>query len=52
MRGSPHVTPDDVKDTALPVLRHRIVLQPEAELAGANPDEVIAGVLALAEVPR
>ena len=52
LRGSPHVTPDDVKDTAHPVLRHRLVLQPEAEMAGADPDGVIDGVLALATVPR
>ena len=42
----------DVKDTARPVLRHRIVLQPEAEMAGADPDEVVAGILDTVEVPR
>ncbi len=52
LRGVAHVTPDDVKDTALPVLRHRIVLQPEAEMAGADPDRVIAALLGRVEVPR
>ncbi|MEZ5064009.1 MAG: MoxR family ATPase [bacterium] len=52
MRGSPHVTPDDVKDIAHAILRHRLLLQPEAEMAGANPDDVIDEVLAGAKVPR
>ena len=52
LRGMPHVTPDDVKDTARPVLRHRIVLQPEAEMAGADPDAVIESVLGQVAVPR
>jgi MoxR-like ATPase len=46
------VTPDDVKDVARPVLRHRIVLQPEAEMAGADPDGVIEAVLGSVKVPR
>jgi MoxR-like ATPase len=46
------VTPDDVKDIAPPVLRHRIVLQPEAELAGADPDEVIERIVTSVSVPR
>jgi len=52
LRGLPHVTPDDVKDTAKAVLRHRIVLQPEAEMAGADRDEVIEAVLGRIAVPR
>jgi MoxR-like ATPase len=52
LRGSEHVTPDDVKDIAPPVLRHRIVLQPEAELAGADPDDVIERIVASVSVPR
>lgn len=52
LRGSAHVTPDDVKDTALPVLRHRIVLQPEAEMAGADPDRVLHDLLGQVKVPR
>jgi MoxR-like ATPase len=52
LRGEEHVTPDDVKDVARPVLRHRIVLQPEAEMAGADPDGVIEAVLGGVKVPR
>jgi MoxR-like ATPase len=52
LRGLTHVTPDDVKDMACPVLRHRIVLLPEAEMAGADPDEVVGGILDSVAVPR
>jgi MoxR-like ATPase len=50
--GRDYVTPDDVKVVAAPVLRHRIVLKPEAELDGLTPDDVIARILANVPVPR
>jgi MoxR-like ATPase len=50
--GREYVTPDDVKTVAPPVLRHRIVLKPEAELDGVRPDDVIARLLANVPVPR
>jgi MoxR-like ATPase len=50
--GREFVIPDDVKRAALPVLRHRIILKPTAEIAGASPDEVIMGILNRIEVPR
>ncbi len=52
LRGAEQVTPDDVKETALPVLRHRIMLHPEAEMAGADPDRVLQDLLGTVEVPR
>jgi MoxR-like ATPase len=45
-------TPDDVRDIARPVLRHRLTLRAEAELDGATPDAVITDILRTAEVPR
>ncbi len=45
-------TPDDVRDMARPVLRHRLLLRAEAELDGATPDAVITDILKSAEVPR
>ncbi|HEY3026995.1 MAG TPA: MoxR family ATPase [Pyrinomonadaceae bacterium] len=45
-------TPDDVRDVARPVLRHRLTLRAEAELDGATPDAVISDILQTAEVPR
>jgi len=44
--------PDDVRDIARPVLRHRLTLRAEAELDGATPDSVISDILQSAEVPR
>jgi len=52
IRGRGFVTPDDVREIALPVLRHRILLRPEAEIEGATPDQVISEVISGIEVPR
>jgi len=52
MRGRAFVTPDDVKEIARPVLRHRIVLRSEAEIEGTSPDQVLDEVIAGIEVPR
>jgi MoxR-like ATPase len=46
------VTPEDIKEMALPVLRHRIILTPEKEMEGITPDELIATILNVIEVPR
>jgi MoxR-like ATPase len=52
LRGRDFATPDDVRDVARPVLRHRLTLRAEAELDGASPDAVITDILKSAEVPR
>lgn len=52
MDGRDYVIPDDVKSSARPVLRHRIVLRPEADLEGITPDQVLEEVLRLVEVPK
>ena len=52
MRGRDFATPDDVRDIARPVLRHRISLRAEAELDGATADAVITDILGAVEVPR
>lgn len=52
MRGRDFATPDDVRDIATPVLRHRISLRAEAELDGATTDAVITDILSTVEVPR
>lgn len=46
-----YVTPDDVKTVARPVLRHRILLTPQAELEGMNSDQAIREALASVPVP-
>ena len=52
IRGRDFSTPDDVRDVALPVLRHRLSLRAEAELDGATTDAVIADIIKSVEVPR
>ena len=52
LRGREFATPDDVRDIARPVLRHRLSLRAEAELDGATPDAVITDILQAVEVPR
>ncbi|MET8682284.1 MoxR family ATPase [Streptomyces sp. NPDC004647] len=52
LTGRDYVIPDDVKALALPTLRHRIQLRPEAEMEGVTADSVITSVLANVPVPR
>ena len=52
IRGRDFATPDDVRDVAMPVLRHRLALRAEAELDGATTDAVIADIIKTVEVPR
>lgn len=52
IRGRDFVTPDDIKEMAKPVLRHRIILTPEKEMEGIIPDELIDAILKTVEVPR
>ena len=52
MDGRDFLLPDDVKAAALPVLRHRILLKPEADLEGLTSDQVITQVIAAVEVPK
>ncbi len=49
--GRDFVIPDDVKRWARPVLRHRLVLTPSAEIGGTQPDDVIGALLESVEVP-
>jgi MoxR-like ATPase len=44
--------PDDVKTVAAPILRHRMILKPEADLEGVTPDQVVSEVLAGIAVPK
>src|SRR5579875_228539 len=50
--GRDFLVPDDIKEAALPVLRHRLVLRPEAELEGLDPDRVLREVLQATVVPK
>ncbi len=52
LRGRGFATPDDVKQMALPVLRHRLILKPEAEVEGLNADRILTSILEATPVPR
>ena len=52
MGGRDFVLPDDVQRLALPVLRHRIILDAERELEGLTPDDAIRDLIGALEVPR
>ena len=46
------VTPDDIKRHALPVLRHRVLLSPDAQLEGRRVDALLGDLLGSVEAPR
>jgi MoxR-like ATPase len=52
LSGREFVTPDDVVDAARPVLRHRLVLRPEAELERYTVEDAVGSALAAVPVPR
>ncbi len=52
LRGRNFVIPDDVKELALPVLRHRVLLKPETEIEGLGVDTVLSSLLEGQTVPR
>jgi len=52
LRGRDFVIPDDVKHLFLPVLRHRIVLAPGAEVEGITPDATLSAILNGIAAPR
>ena len=51
MQGRAYVTPQDVKDMAPDVLRHRILLTYEAEAEETTTDSIIERILAKVPVP-
>ena len=52
LRNRDFVIPDDVKELALPVLRHRVLLRPEAEVEGLTVDRVLTTLIDAQPVPR
>ena len=52
LQGRDFVTPDDVKFIVPAVYRHRLLLKPEAEIEGLDPDAVVQRLLGQVEVPR
>ena len=52
MEGRDYVIPDDVRRLCIPILGHRIILKPEAELDGVITETVVENILAQVKVPR
>ncbi len=52
LRGRDFVTPDDIKDAAIPVLQHRVVVTPEREMEGITSTEIIKQIVDSVEIPR
>ena len=50
--GRDYLIPDDIKLAAPPILRHRMILKPEADLEGITADQVVREVIKAVEVPR
>ncbi|WP_126174414.1 AAA family ATPase [Altericroceibacterium xinjiangense] len=50
--GRDFVIPDDVKILAPPLLRHRLILSPAAEINGRRTEDVVSGIIEGIEVPR
>ncbi|WP_461642293.1 AAA family ATPase [Labilibaculum euxinus] len=52
IRGRDFVTPDDIKEVAIPALHHRLILTPEKEMEGVLPKQIIAQIMEGIEIPR
>jgi len=52
LAGRDFVTPDDVKDLAPAVLRHRLIVAPELDVEGRTADEVLAAILTRVPAPQ
>ncbi len=52
MQGRDFVTPEDIRDVLIPVLRHRIILAPDKEMEGVTEADVIRQIMQGMDVPR
>lgn len=52
IRGRDFVTPEDIKEAAVPVLQHRIIVTPEREMEGITSTDVIKQIIDSVEIPR
>lgn len=51
-RGRDFITPEDIKDAAVVVLQHRLIVSPEKEMEGLKAEEIVKQILETVEVPR
>lgn len=52
MNGRDFVTPEDIKQVAVPVLQHRIIVTPEREMEGVTSKQIIHQIIQTIEIPR
>ena len=52
LRGRDFVTPEDIKEAAIPVLQHRVMVTPEREMEGISSVEIIKQIIEIVEIPR
>lgn len=52
LRGRDFVTPEDIKEAAIPVLQHRVMVTPEREMEGLTSVEIIKQIVEAVEIPR
>ncbi len=52
LRGRDFVTPEDIKEAAIPVLQHRVMVTPEREMEGITSVEIIKQIIEVVEIPR
>ncbi|MEA2485680.1 MAG: MoxR-like ATPase, partial [Actinomycetota bacterium] len=50
-QGREYVIPDDIKNLAVPVLAHRVLLSPEAQMRGSSAEEVLESLLGQVPIP-
>lgn len=52
IRGRDFVTPEDIREAAIPVLQHRVIVTPEREMEGISSTEIIKQIMDTVEIPR
>lgn len=52
LRGRDFVTPEDIKESAVPVLQHRVMVAPEREMEGLTSEQIIKQIIDTVEIPR
>jgi MoxR-like ATPase len=52
MGGRDFVIPEDIKEIAPSVLKHRIILTPEKEMEGLSPEDIVSLIIQSVEIPR
>jgi MoxR-like ATPase len=50
--GRDYVIPEDVVEVIHPVIRHRIIVRPEAQLDNVTVDDILSGIIKTVEIPR